>query len=43
MPVTEEWIQWRLGDLQWIATARQRLQNLGVPGMLSGGALARAR
>jgi REP element-mobilizing transposase RayT len=29
MPVTEEWIQWRLGDPKWIATARQRLQNLG--------------
>ncbi len=29
MAVTEEWIQWRLGDPQWIATARQRLQNLG--------------
>ena len=29
MPVTEEWIQWRLGDAPWIATARQRLQNVG--------------
>jgi hypothetical protein len=29
IPVTEEWIQWRLGDPQWIAMARQRLQNLG--------------
>ena len=29
MPVTEEWIQWRLGDAPWIATMRQRLQNVG--------------
>jgi hypothetical protein len=29
MPVTEEWIQWRLGDVPWIATTRQRLQNVG--------------
>ncbi len=28
MPVTEQWIQWRLGDAQWVATARQRLQSL---------------
>ena len=29
IPVTEEWVQWRLSDAQWVATARQRLQNLG--------------
>jgi hypothetical protein len=29
MRVTDQWIQSRLGDAQWIATARQRLQNLG--------------
>ena len=28
MPVTEQWIQWRLGDAQWVATARERLQSL---------------
>jgi hypothetical protein len=28
MPVTEHWIQWRLKDLQWIATVRGRLQSL---------------
>ena len=28
IPVTEQWIQWRLGDAQWVATARQRLQSL---------------
>jgi hypothetical protein len=27
--VTEEWVQWRLSDAQWVATARQRLQNVG--------------
>ena len=27
--MTEHWIQWRLEDPQWIATARQRLQNIG--------------
>ena len=29
MPVTQHWIQSRLEDVQWIATVRQRLQNLG--------------
>ena len=29
IPVTKEWVQWRLSDAQWVATARQRLQNLG--------------
>ncbi len=29
MPVTQHWIQCRLEDVQWIATVRQRLQNLG--------------
>jgi hypothetical protein len=29
LPVTEPWIQWRLKDPQWIALARQRLQNIG--------------
>jgi hypothetical protein len=28
MPVTEHWVQWRLTDAQWVATARQRLQSL---------------
>jgi hypothetical protein len=28
MPVTDQWVQWRLKDAQWIATARQRLQSL---------------
>jgi hypothetical protein len=28
LPVTEHWVQWRLSDLPWIATARQRLQSL---------------
>jgi hypothetical protein len=27
--VSEHWIQWRLSDSKWVATARQRLQNLG--------------
>ncbi len=27
-PVTELWVQWRLKDSLWIATARQRLQSL---------------
>jgi hypothetical protein len=26
--VTEHWVQWRLSDAPWIATARQRLQSL---------------
>ena len=29
IPVTEQWVQWRLADTEWVATARQRLQNLG--------------
>ena len=28
MPVAEHWVQWRLQDAQWVATARQRLQSL---------------
>jgi hypothetical protein len=28
MPVTNQWIQWRLQDAQWVATTRQRLQSL---------------
>ena len=28
MPVTEHWVQWRLSDALWVATARQRLQSL---------------
>ena len=28
-PVTEHWVQWRLADPQWVANARERLQNLG--------------
>ena len=28
IPVTEHWVQWRLSDTQWVATARQRLQSL---------------
>src|SRR6516164_8413149 len=29
MPVTKEWTEWRLKDARWVATARERLQNLG--------------
>ena len=29
IPVTDQWIQSHLGDAHWIATARQRLQNIG--------------
>jgi REP element-mobilizing transposase RayT len=28
MPVTNDWVQWRLADAQWVSTARQRLQSL---------------
>jgi hypothetical protein len=28
IPVTEHWVQWRLKDAQWVATARGRLQSL---------------
>ena len=28
MPVTEHWVQWRLTDSLWVATARERLQSL---------------
>jgi REP element-mobilizing transposase RayT len=28
MPVTNDWVQWRLADAQWVATARERLQSL---------------
>ena len=29
LPVTKEWTEWRLKDARWVATARERLQNLG--------------
>ncbi len=28
LPVTTTWVQWRLQDPQWVATARERLQSL---------------
>ncbi len=28
LPVSHAWIQWRLQDAQWVATARERLQSL---------------
>jgi hypothetical protein len=28
LPVTKAWVQWRLQDPKWVATARQRLQSL---------------
>jgi hypothetical protein len=28
LPVTEHWVQWRLKDTRWAATARERLQSL---------------
>jgi hypothetical protein len=28
IPVTEHWVQWRLKEAQWVATARGRLQSL---------------
>jgi REP element-mobilizing transposase RayT len=28
MPVTNDWVQWRLKDVRWVATARERLQSL---------------
>jgi REP element-mobilizing transposase RayT len=28
LPVTRAWVQWRLQDTQWVATARERLQSL---------------
>jgi hypothetical protein len=28
LPVTEDWVQWRLKDAAWVATARARLQSL---------------
>src|SRR5580704_19621934 len=28
MPATDQWVQWRLKDAGWVATARQRLQSL---------------
>jgi hypothetical protein len=27
LAVTDNWVQWRLEDSQWVATARQRLQS----------------
>ena len=29
LPVSETWVQWRLKDELWVATARTRLQSLG--------------
>jgi REP element-mobilizing transposase RayT len=29
LPVSKEWVEWRLRDAKWVATARERLQNLG--------------
>jgi hypothetical protein len=28
LPVTNAWVEWRLQDTQWVATARERLQSL---------------
>jgi REP element-mobilizing transposase RayT len=28
VPASDEWVQWRLKDLRWVATARERLQSL---------------
>ena len=28
LAVTDDWVQWRLKDSQWVATARQRLQSI---------------
>jgi hypothetical protein len=28
LPVTRSWVEWRLKDVQWVATARTRLQSL---------------
>jgi hypothetical protein len=28
LPVSKSWVQWRLKDLEWVATARMRLQSL---------------
>ena len=28
LPVSNEWVQWRLKDAKWVATARERLQSL---------------
>ena len=28
LPVSDDWIQWRLEDVQWVATTRARLQSL---------------
>ena len=28
LPVSSEWVQWRLKDAKWVATARERLQSL---------------
>jgi len=29
LPVSEDWVRWRLADEKWVATARERLQSLG--------------
>jgi hypothetical protein len=31
LPVTNDWVQWRLKDIPWVATARDRLQSLSTP------------
>ena len=28
LPVTDDWVQWRLKDAAWVATARERLQSI---------------
>jgi hypothetical protein len=28
LPVTEDWVQWRLKDSRWVATVRERLQSI---------------
>jgi hypothetical protein len=28
LAVTDEWVQWRLKDIQWVATTRERLQSI---------------
>jgi REP element-mobilizing transposase RayT len=28
LPVTDDWVRWRLKDVQWVATTRERLQSI---------------
>ena len=28
LPLTDDWVQWRLADCSWVATARERLQSI---------------